>query len=181
MPKKRKALSKKTRFDVFKRDGFICLYCGGHPPAVILHCDHIIPVAQGGENDIDNLATACDACNMGKGARSLSAVPQSLSVRAAEVAEREAQIKGYSDIMAAQRERIESDTWQVVDIYTEQYSMTGIRKDLFISARNFVEKLGVHECILAMESAVSKMSRSRDIGFRYFCGICWAKIRELEA
>lgn len=44
----RKAISKKTRFDVFKRDGFTCQYCGAHPPEVVLHIDHIIAVAEGG-------------------------------------------------------------------------------------------------------------------------------------
>lgn len=28
MTEKRKAISKKTRFEVFKRDGFKCQYCG---------------------------------------------------------------------------------------------------------------------------------------------------------
>lgn len=36
----RKSLSKKTRFEVFKRDSFECQYCGAHPPSTILHVDH---------------------------------------------------------------------------------------------------------------------------------------------
>ena len=51
----RKTLSKKLRFDVFKRDGFKCQYCGITPEKEILQVDHIIPVAEGGENDMDNL------------------------------------------------------------------------------------------------------------------------------
>ena len=41
----RVAISKRLRFEVFKRDRFECQYCGQTPPAVILHCDHIIPVS----------------------------------------------------------------------------------------------------------------------------------------
>lgn len=67
----RKPLSKKTRFEVFKRDRFTCQYCGAKAPEVVLHVDHIHPVAQGGGNDILNLVTACAACNGGKGARRL--------------------------------------------------------------------------------------------------------------
>jgi len=68
----RKAISKGIRFDVFKRDGFACQYCGRTPPDVILEIDHIQPVAKGGDNDIMNLVSACVACNRGKGAKVLT-------------------------------------------------------------------------------------------------------------
>lgn len=68
---KRKALSKKTRFEVMKRDKFTCQYCGATSPNVLLVVDHIKPVATGGDNDLLNLATACQPCNAGKGAREL--------------------------------------------------------------------------------------------------------------
>ena len=41
---KREQLSKKIRFDVFKRDSFTCSYCGQTPPSIILEIDHIEPV-----------------------------------------------------------------------------------------------------------------------------------------
>lgn len=59
----RKPMSKKLRFDVFKRDGFKCMYCGAHPPAAVLEVDHIKPVADGGANRMDNLITACICWN----------------------------------------------------------------------------------------------------------------------
>lgn len=68
----RKAIGKKTRFEVFKRDNFTCQYCGAQAPDVVLHVDHINPVAGGGDNDILNLVTSCEPCNLGKGARALS-------------------------------------------------------------------------------------------------------------
>jgi hypothetical protein len=71
MATKRKAISKKIRFEIFKRDNFKCQYCGSSAPDVILHVDHIKPVARGGDNDITNYITACESCNMGKGARQL--------------------------------------------------------------------------------------------------------------
>lgn len=69
---KRVALSKKMRFEVFKRDSFKCQYCGRSAPEVVLHVDHIQPVAKDGTNDIFNLITSCADCNGGKGARELS-------------------------------------------------------------------------------------------------------------
>lgn len=60
------ALSKKIRFEVFKRDGFKCSYYGKSPPAVVLEVDHIDPKSKGGSDDINNLLSACFDCNRGK-------------------------------------------------------------------------------------------------------------------
>ena len=68
----RKSISKKLRFEVFKRDKFCCGFCGKSAPDVILEIDHLKPVIKGGTNDILNLITACFDCNRGKGKRELS-------------------------------------------------------------------------------------------------------------
>lgn len=68
----RKSISKKLRFEVFKRDSFTCQYCGKKAPEVILNADHIHPVSLGGTNDIVNLITACEGCNSGKRDRRIS-------------------------------------------------------------------------------------------------------------
>mgnify|MGYP006374615333 FL=1 len=66
MAKKRVGIGAKKRFEIFKRDGFRCMYCGAHPPSVLLHVDHVKPVAEGGGNDELNLVTACERCNSGR-------------------------------------------------------------------------------------------------------------------
>lgn len=137
---KRKNLSKKKRFEIFKRDGFTCQYCGAHPPAAVLVLDHIVPFASGGPCDDDNLVTSCETCNQGKGARSLQQVPESLASRAAEVAEREAQLRGFHEVMEARRERIEDDAWAVADIFIDHFRKDGIRKDWLQSIRYFNEQ-----------------------------------------
>lgn len=174
---KRKAISKKVRFEIFKRDAFTCQYCGSTPPKAILHIDHIVPVAEGGGNEDTNLVTSCSICNLGKSANSLEKIPVSLSSRAKEVAEREAQLRGYSEVMSAQRERIEKDCWECANIYIECFQLDGIRRDFFQSIYQFVEKIGVHECIRAMEIATSKKPFNKNTCFRYFCGICWNVVR----
>lgn len=68
----REHLRKSVRFEVFKRDSFTCQYCGQKSPDVVLEIDHITPVAEGGDNDILNLVTACKACNSGKSDRRLT-------------------------------------------------------------------------------------------------------------
>ena len=62
-PSKRKNISKKIRFEIFKRDKFTCQYCGQEAPDVVLNVDHINPVKNGGDNNITNLITSCFDCN----------------------------------------------------------------------------------------------------------------------
>jgi hypothetical protein len=69
---KRKSISKKVRFEVFKRDSFKCQYCGRSAPDVLLQVDHVSPVSKGGSGDILNLITSCVDCNAGKSDRELS-------------------------------------------------------------------------------------------------------------
>ena len=38
----------------------------GSAPGVVLHVDHVVPLAAGGATAEDNLLTACDECNLGK-------------------------------------------------------------------------------------------------------------------
>lgn len=68
----RKAISKKIRFEIFKRDKFTCQYCGKSAPDVILEIDHIQPISKNGDDDILNYVTACKDCNAGKSNRELS-------------------------------------------------------------------------------------------------------------
>lgn len=60
------AVSKRIRFEVFRRDEHTCQYCGAKAPDVKLHIDHVMPVALGGTDKPDNLVTACSDCNSGK-------------------------------------------------------------------------------------------------------------------
>jgi hypothetical protein len=60
------------RLNVLKRDGFRCVLCGRSPAiehGVVLHLDHVHPFSMGGESTADNLRTLCEACNLGKSAR----------------------------------------------------------------------------------------------------------------
>ncbi|QUT07939.1 HNH endonuclease [Sphingobium phenoxybenzoativorans] len=171
----RKAISKTARFEVFKRDGFTCQYCGNHPPHAILEVDHIIAVAAGGENDEDNLVTACFNCNRGKAARSLDLVPQSLASKAAEVAEREAQLAGYNAILNAKRERLEAHVWRVVEHLTGEAKTSHER---FSSIKKFVDILGLHEVLDAVDITKGRRPHADYAQWKYFCGVCWTKIRE---
>jgi 5-methylcytosine-specific restriction endonuclease McrA len=53
-----------TRFNVFLRDKFSCLYCGERNN---LTFDHLIPKSKGGITSWENVVTACTCCNVKKG------------------------------------------------------------------------------------------------------------------
>ena len=59
-----------TRFNVFLRDKFSCLYCSSKNE---LTFDHLLPRSKGGKTDWDNVVTACSSCNVKKGGRFHSA------------------------------------------------------------------------------------------------------------
>lgn len=110
---KRKAISKKMRFDVLKRDSFTCQYCGSQPPDVILHLDHIKPVSKGGKNTMLNLVTSCSECNLGKSDTELSddSALKKQQSQTALLAEKKAQI----EMMVEWRESLENSEQLLVD------------------------------------------------------------------
>lgn len=60
------AVSKRTRFEVLRRDDHTCQYCGGTAPHVKITVDHVMPTTLGGSDYPDNLVAACVDCNAGK-------------------------------------------------------------------------------------------------------------------
>ena len=64
-PKTRKTSKTRTQLKVYRRDAFRCVHCGEGGDLTV---DHIVPVAKGGSDDLDNLQTLCRSCNSKKGA-----------------------------------------------------------------------------------------------------------------
>ena len=51
---------------LFRRDGHLCLYCGGTFSASDLTRDHVIPQSRGGSSSWSNLVACCKPCNNAK-------------------------------------------------------------------------------------------------------------------
>ena len=173
----RSPIGKKVRFEVFKRDDFSCVYCGATPPSVILQIDHIHPVAQGGKNDIDNLITSCQSCNIGKGANLLSNVPQTLKEKAQRIREQEEQLQGYYEVVKGQQERITSEMIIISEMLLLENWKTRIPNDSITSMKRFLVNLGFYEVKEAAEIARNKYPYGGKKTFLYFCGICHNKMR----
>jgi len=67
----REPIDKSIRQDVFHKFGGHCAYCGVQLKSKGWHCDHVIPWADGGPDDVVNLFPACKHCNTLKNKLSL--------------------------------------------------------------------------------------------------------------
>ena len=60
---------KLSRREIFRRDNYLCQYCGRHTPDLTI--DHVFPRHLGGSHTWLNVVTACTFCNHRKGGRRL--------------------------------------------------------------------------------------------------------------
>lgn len=173
----RKSISKKTRFDIFKRDSFCCQYCGAKPPEVVLELDHITPLALGGVDDKGNLITACQPCNRGKSASPLQDIPPSLQDRADAIKERRLQISAFERLIKQEAKRTESFINEVELEFQKGHPNQQFSQRFRGSVRRFLDSLTPLEVVEAMSMAVSRVLDA-EATTKYFCGICWKRIKE---
>ena len=69
MMRERIPLGERDNDLLFRRDRYICAYCGERHPKHLLTRDHVVPTSKDGEDRWENCVTACQTCNWGKGAR----------------------------------------------------------------------------------------------------------------
>lgn len=174
------------RFEVFKRDLFTCRYCGRKPPDVLLVIDHVVPVCEGGSSDVDNLTTACDPCNAGKGGRPLGDVAPVLDEMAVlenmqEMLERRSILRKEILTAKARRESEDEAIEQIGQWWQEL--IDGEYWPNQDSLRTFIRKgLGMDEILQAIETtSASRYKIRKDWQVpNYFYGVCWRRITELE-
>lgn len=166
-------VSKKTRFEVFKRDKFTCQYCGRKAPNVVLNCDHIKPVAENGSNGIMNLVTSCADCNIGKSDRRLddSASVEKARRQAELMQERSEQI----EMMAEWAENVSMMRAEIDAINRALHGM-GIGRLTTqgeAEARKILKKYTIAEYIYALVVAIDSYGIEK--GFDKINGICYNK------
>ena len=163
MAEKRKGLSKKLRFEVFKRDSFKCQYCGATSPDALLEVDHIKPVKEGGKNNIDNLLTACRDCNSGKGARLLddNTVLEKQRQQLEELNERRQQL----ELMMKWREglsKLNDDTLQTVCDYWEEKASCELTETGIAGLKKIIKKHQLQTVLDAIDDSCSQYLKYGD-------------------
>jgi hypothetical protein len=179
------AVSKRLRFEIFRRDNFQCRYCGKKPPETELRPDHVIPRTLGGKDDPDNLVTACVDCNAGKS----SAAPDAPLVddvrqdalrwaRAIEIA--------TAGAHATREERDQRRggfyrTWSEWDYESagKRYLIGPLPAEWKDSIDAFY-RAGLDQGDIddAVDIAMHKDHIRAESLFKYFCGICWRMISD---
>lgn len=175
------ALSKKIRFEVFKRDSFKCQYCGSVPPIVVLEVDHIMPVSKDGTDEIDNLITSCFDCNRGKSNRELTTMPQTTVEKTKQLKEKQEQYQEYMKALDQIKQRDQAEMNAIDEIYNSYFpdwTLTDRFKNG--SLKTFLKILGIAKVEQAMHTACGRMYDDNK-AIKYFCGICWNKIRDPDA
>jgi len=157
MAEKRKALSKRVRFEVLKRDDFQCRYCGARAPDVALEVDHIDPVSGGGSDDFLNLVTACEDCNRGKSNIPLSEL-QALQSSIAEIEAIEGRAADLQELRARRQEADELLELEISTIAEAILGHTGFTPN--DSDREAIKKWLKAEPIEAIMSAVDGAAES---------------------
>lgn len=173
-------MQKKTRFEVFKRDGFKCQYCGRTPPAVTLEVDHINPKSNDGVENVNNYITACFDCNRGKGKGLLTELPTSLGDNLQQLQERQKQLKAYNRYLEDQERHYTEAIAAITALFEENFPNEELTPSFCAgSVRRLLQLLPPAQVKQAMASACGKMP-TPERAIQYFCGICWNWIKNPE-
>lgn len=179
------AVSKRTRFEVLRRDKFRCQYCGlkATETGDGLTVDHVMPISLGGSDKPDNLVAACRDCNSGKSSIGPdSPIVQGVADRAAAYA------LGMLDRMTTIRGEIQTEDY-FIDWFESQWnSWTRGGKTFPLPAdyRQSVTRwyrMGVPNELFqrAIEAAANKPFLKGSYGeFSYMAGVIWRTLDDKE-
>lgn len=170
------SIGKSLRFEVLRRDGFACTYCGRKPPDVELYIDHVVPAALGGRDTPENLRTACFDCNAGKGSTPPDA---ELVAQVADDAQR------WAAAMAkAAEEATQALAGAELDWFVEEWNRFGeipAPSDWRNSVRRWLD-LGLPQPVIVsmIGVAMSRRHVPADEVFSYFAGCCWRELTKMQ-
>lgn len=175
------AVTKRTRFEVLRRDNYTCRYCRSVENELTV--DHVTPVALGGSDDPDNLVAACKDCNSGKASSS----PDATTVaQVAEDAVRWATaMQQVAKVRTGERRKVEryiaafDKNWS---LWTTTYGETFDRPAGWRASieRFYQAGLPIEDLNAAADRACGNRKVNQWESFRYMCGICWNVITEMQ-
>lgn len=175
-------ISTRTRFEVLKRDGFKCRYCGRTSMSVVLHVDHVVPVSGGGSDEPINLIAACADCNLGKSNVSLEDSRLAERANGDELVEHAAQVRDYLErVKELQAAKEEVYMW-LSQTYEEHIGEPPL-VDLHKRWRAILDQHSIESVVAAIEATGRKFRtayKGRNSGInqmRYLYGVL-RKLRE---
>jgi hypothetical protein len=179
------AVSKRLRYEILRRDNHTCRYCGASAPDVPLRVDHVTPVALGGTDTPDNLATACEPCNSGKSSASPDAThvaavsddalrwAKAMERAAANLLEQETPKLEYRDAFLTEWNR-----WHVGKDETKKIPLPNDWKQ---SVERFrVAGIPVWMWAEIVDIGMGNDKVKNEAKFKYCAGVAWKKTDELQ-
>jgi hypothetical protein len=177
------AIGKTLRFEVFKRDGFACQYCGKRPPDTILEVDHIDPRANGGTDIEINLITSCFDCNRGKAARKLGDVHPRPDADLAylEVQQEVAEAKRYLEASKIREQAVDIVRERLIEIWSEIFTSDECPTDS--QWNHWVSHFGAEEVEYALKNTALRLGESVEAykAVKYASGIMWRRDERKKA
>lgn len=178
----RKAISKRIRYEILRRDNNTCRYC--HATDSPLTIDHVTPTALGGTDDPGNLVAACRDCNSGKSSASPDAA---LVAQVSDEAIRwAAAVRTTADAMLAGdaelRDRLDA-IGQYWDALIPEYRRSQPRFRLPFDWRQTVASLlasGLPDAMMLDSLDVAASRPNLDNVFRYAIGVANNKLAKLH-
>ena len=161
-----KAITKKVRFEVFKRDKFTCQYCGRNAPDVILHVDHIHPKSKGGANNPLNLITSCVDCNLGKSDRTLAddSVVAKQRAQLEALQERREQIDMMLDWHNGLAELQDDIVARLAEYWVDNAPGWDLNENGLKTVKSWTRKFSVEELLYAIDAATNQYLHIDDEG-----------------
>lgn len=166
------AVSKRTRFEVLRRDNYTCRYCRSTEGELTI--DHVTPVALGGTDDPSNLVACCKDCNAGKTSTSpdegtvtevsddsirwAAAMQRAADLMSERLSEREEYVGAFLNAWPSYR----NAPTHLVDTVGRFYDLGLPRNVMLDAAQTAGNARGIHD----------RPS--------YFAGICWKRIRAMQ-
>lgn len=179
------AVTKRLRFEILRRDGFRCTYCGSSPSdGAELHVDHVVPQALGGTDDPSNLTTSCADCNAGKS--SSSPTPEQVAaVEAADLTWRHQVAEALEAIKLEHEERavlVDSfagiwDSWHWTDQSGNQHRLGKAANWRSTVGLMLDRGMDLEHLNMCVEIA---MNANPDDEWAYFCGVVWRTLKQAQ-
>ena len=172
------AVSKRTRYEVLRRDDFTCRYCRSKGNE--LHVDHVTPVALGGTDKPANLVAACKDCNLGKASASPdSATLEHLDEQTIAYERARAVVVARETKRAKAKRKVYKQVTDAWEASAPRYAE--MAPDWRATVSTWIGRgLSIERIVDAIEIASSKGHLPSSAVYPYACKIAWNWLTDLE-
>lgn len=166
------AVSKRTRFEVLRRDAYTCRYCRSTDNPLTV--DHVTPVSLGGSDEPSNLVAACRDCNSGKASSSPDA--DTVSKVEEDAVRWAAAMRQAAMVMAEQVDDRDAYWGEFLNAWPSHRYMSNNMESTVL---RFFD-LGLPVNVMAEAARAAGANRGVWDREAYFAAICWKRVKAMQ-